>query len=248
MPNTYDLLAPAPGDVANSYELLTDINTGTDAAPVWLNVPEISGLDPAFSDVIKELSNYAYKGVPGKTKSGETFVLTFNVTKRRVPGTHQFYPWYTALTAKAAQKGEANKIGVRFYDALGADEAFQAKALVSHPKRNNTGDNDTDIAQFTLTGDGTALPIANPLAGALVPLLSGASPSGAAAGTQVAVYGSRFTGTSAVKFGAVAATSYVIVNDNYIVAIVPTGAAGSAPITVTNGAGVSTALAYTRGA
>ncbi len=245
---TFDTLSPAPGDVANSYELLTDINTGTDAAPVWLNVPEVSGLTPAFTDVLREISNYSYKGNPGQTKTGESFVLTFNVTKRRVPGTNQFYPWYMALKNKADLKGEANKIGVRFYDGLGADEAYQAKALVSHPSRQNTDDNTTEVAQFTLTGDGTAAPITNPLAGAQVPLLSGASPSGAAVGAQVAIYGSRFTGTTAVKFGAVAATSYVIVNDNYIVVIMPAGTAGSAPLTVTNSAGVSTALAYTRGA
>lgn len=84
---------------------------------------------------------------------------------------------------------------------------------------------------------------------AAVATILAATPSGAGAGALVTIAGSRFAGTSGaagVKFGAVNATSYTVVSDSTIVAVVPAGSAGSAPIIVTNGAGASTAFPYTR--
>lgn len=81
------------------------------------------------------------------------------------------------------------------------------------------------------------------------PVLTAATPSNAAAGAQVKIEGSGFTGTTGaagVKIAAVNATSYVVVSDGTIVAVVPAGSAGSAPITVTSPSGASNALPYTR--
>lgn len=80
-----------------------------------------------------------------------------------------------------------------------------------------------------------------------VPTLTVASPEGAAAGAQVTITGTRFTAATGVKFGAVAATTFTVLNDTTIVAVVPAGTAGAANITVTNALGTSTALPYTRG-
>lgn len=82
---------------------------------------------------------------------------------------------------------------------------------------------------------------------AAAPSVTTALPSAAAAGDQVTLTGTRFTAATGVKFGAVAAPSYTVVNDSTIVVVVPAGTAGSAPVTVTNATGTSTALAYTRG-
>lgn len=84
-----------------------------------------------------------------------------------------------------------------------------------------------------------------------VPIVMNAQPSGAAAGQQVTITGSGFIGLSgaaAVKFGGTNATAYTVIDSSTIVASVPAGSAGSAPITVTGSAGTSTAFAYTRGA
>jgi hypothetical protein len=70
-------------------------------------------------------------------------------------------------------------------------------------------------------------------------------------GGQVQITGNGFTGTvvtSGVKFNAINATSWIVVSDSLIIAVMPTGTAGSAPIIVTNTAGASNALPYTRGA
>ena len=111
----------------------------------------------------------------------------------------------------------------------------------------------TNIAAWTVTfkGDGVATPISNPYVAASAPVVTSASPSGAAAGAQVTIKGQGFTGTVAttgVKFGAVNATSWVVVSDSVIVAVMPAGSAGAANVVVTNATGASTPFAYTRGA
>ncbi|MGV8965339.1 MAG: IPT/TIG domain-containing protein [Cellulomonas sp.] len=81
-----------------------------------------------------------------------------------------------------------------------------------------------------------------------VPVVTGASPSGATATSLVTITGKSFTGATAVKFGATAATAFTFLSSSTIVASVPAGAAGTAAITVTTPAGISTTFAYTRGA
>ncbi|WP_378144810.1 phage major capsid protein [Cnuibacter sp. UC19_7] len=85
---------------------------------------------------------------------------------------------------------------------------------------------------------------------AVTPAVTAATPSGAAAGATVTVEGSGFTGVSGaggVKFGSSNATSYTVVDDSTIAAVVPAGSAGTANITVTNAAGTSNSFGYTRG-
>jgi hypothetical protein len=70
----------------------------------------------------------------------------------------------------------------------------------------------------------------------------------AAGGTGVTLTGTGFTGASAVRFGATAATSFTVVSDNQITAVAPAGS-GTAQITVTtpggvSGAGSASAYAY----
>lgn len=84
-------------------------------------------------------------------------------------------------------------------------------------------------------------------AGNGVPLLTVASPNSGpiAGGNLVQISGSRFTGTTAVAFGAVAATAYTVVSDTLIIAQAPAQAVGSKPVKVTNVSGASLTSAYT---
>lgn len=89
------------------------------------------------------------------------------------------------------------------------------------------------------------------IAVSLVPVITSVLPSGASVGQSVQIKGSRFTGTvstTGVKFGGVNATSFTVIDDQTIVAVVPAGSAGSAPVIVTNASGASAAFPYTRGA
>jgi hypothetical protein len=78
--------------------------------------------------------------------------------------------------------------------------------------------------------------------------VTAATPSAAAEDAIVKITGTSFTGATVVKFGATNATAFVIDDSTTIYATVPAGSAGSAAITVTTPAGVSSAFAYTRGA
>lgn len=104
-----------------------------------------------------------------------------------------------------------------------------------------------DSVAFTITGRGKPTSTVHPAAESAVPVIVSADPSGAAAGDTVAIRGGYFTGitgVSGVKFGADNAASYQVLADDLILAVVPAGVAGSAPIKV----GASAEFPYTRGA
>ena len=76
---------------------------------------------------------------------------------------------------------------------------------------------------------------------AVPPVLSGLSPNAGniAGGTTVAISGSGFSAASAVQFGAVPATSFVINSATLITATLPLGTLGAADVTVTTPNGSS---------
>jgi hypothetical protein len=78
--------------------------------------------------------------------------------------------------------------------------------------------------------------------------VNGVAATTAAAGSQVTIYGAGFTGVTGatgVKFGSDNAV-YSVVSDNAIVAVVPSGSSGSAPIVVKRGTLSSPTAPFTR--
>jgi hypothetical protein len=172
-----------------------------------------------------------------------TTIKAFRVTNAGV-----FDPGQEMVRAARGQSGTAARVYVRWYDRNGAPEAFSGLAIVEwNPSKTAVGD--LDEIQIILTGDGILTSITNPYSAAVIPVITAASPSGVGAAGIVNITGSAFTGTIAttgVKFGGVNATSWIVVSDNTIVAVMPAGSAGSAPIIVTNAAGASSSFPYTR--
>jgi hypothetical protein len=83
-----------------------------------------------------------------------------------------------------------------------------------------------------------------------VPSVTSISPTHgpAAGGTTVQIFGTNFTGTTAVKFGSATATSFSFIQDGALTAVAPAGGAaggGKVNVTVTNGAGTSGAAVFT---
>ncbi|WP_149244297.1 LamG-like jellyroll fold domain-containing protein [Dyadobacter sp. 32] len=74
-------------------------------------------------------------------------------------------------------------------------------------------------------------------------LVTDISPATGSMGTVVTITGQGFTNASAVSFGGTAPTSYTIVNDNTINAIIGNGATGD--VTVTNGTNFTVPAAFT---
>lgn len=74
--------------------------------------------------------------------------------------------------------------------------------------------------------------------------ISTISPTGQEEGEQVIVSGTRFTGTTDVKFGAVSAESVIVVSDTTLAVVIPSGS-GVKAVTVINAAGTSAPVNYT---
>lgn len=92
-----------------------------------------------------------------------------------------------------------------------------------------------DTVAFTVTGRGKPSDITHPEAGTAEPVVVSALPSGAAAAASIVIQGAHFTGlvgADKVKVGATNATSYTILSDTAIMAVVPAGTAGVTTVTV----------------
>lgn len=213
----------------------------------WVNLKGIDDLNPAISPNLVGSDDYDTNGWSSFEKTMQGWVLTIKALRKTIAGV--FDPGQELVRGRQLNFGDTARIYVRWYDRNGAPEAFSGLALVGWVP-SKTGVADLDEVTITLTGDGTLTQITNPYSAAAIPVLISASPSGVAAGGIVQIVGTGFIGTvptTGVKFAAVNATSWIVVSDNLIVAVMPAGSAGSAAITVTNAAGASNpTLPYTR--
>ncbi|HZP02930.1 MAG TPA: choice-of-anchor tandem repeat GloVer-containing protein [Terriglobia bacterium] len=74
----------------------------------------------------------------------------------------------------------------------------------------------------------------------VMPSIKGFSPTSGPVGTSVKIGGNSFTGTTGVSFGGVAATSYSVITDQEVDALVPSGAVtGKIAVTTPGGTGTS---------
>ena len=93
-----------------------------------------------------------------------------------------------------------------------------------------------NIVVTTAGGSASEGPLAIP------PKIGSFSPSSGPVGTEVIIKGNTFTGTTEVTFGGVAASSFQVINDTQLDAIVPSGAkTGTIAVTTSGGTGTSTA-------
>lgn len=240
-------MALAP-DLAKKW--LIRINTGSVAAPAWTPLGGMSQYTPR-QDVVKQDGTTFDSGL----YKGTQFVVQLgwggSGTVLRVRDTAIEDPGQRAIRLNAIPQTPTETpttLGVQVIDRFGGpDENVQGIAAITWEPQGGGPDAMLTV-NFVMDGEGFPTPIANPLAATVFPVVVSASPSGAAVGTQVSIVGDAFTGTTSLKFGGVSATSFVIVSDALIVAVMPAGTAGAAPVTVTTPAGVSNALSYNRGA
>ncbi|WP_294978369.1 phage tail tube protein [uncultured Microbacterium sp.] len=212
----------------------------------WVPFKGINDFSPPVTPNLQAADDYDTGGWSAFEKTMQAWVATIKALRKTTAGV--FDPGQELVRSKQLGFADAARINVRWYDRNGAPEAFQGVAIVGWVP-SKTGVVDLDEITCTLTGDGTLAPIVNPGTAATAAIIMAATPSGAAAGSMVQISGSGFAGTTGatgVKFGGVNASSYIVVSDSLIVAIMPAGSAGSAPIVVTNPVGASTAFPYTR--
>lgn len=237
----------AGNTTALARKFRVDVTSDLTLAGGWVEVKGIYSLKPSVNPNLVDTSAYDTNGWDSFEITGNAWSLAESFWRRTTTGVYD--PGQELIRARQGQFGDSARVGVRWYDKNGGPEAFQGVAIIGWDRAND-GVKDADAAQVTLTGDGILSTITNPGVAAAAPVILAASPSGVAAGGQVQITGAGFTGTittTGVKFAAVNATSWIVVSDNLIVAVMPAGSAGSAPITVTNAVGASTAFPYTRG-
>lgn len=223
-----------------------DVTTDLTLAAGWLQLNGIHTLKPSVDPKMIDTSAYDTNGWDSNEVISNGWAVSTSFWRRTIAGVYD--PGQELLRARVGQFGDNARAGVRWYDKNGGPESFQGVVLVKW-ERAQDGVTDADSATTTLTGDGVLGMPANPGVAAAIPVISNASPTAVAAGGQVRIDGSGFTGTvvtSGVKFGASNATSWTLISDNVIVAVMPAGTAGAANVVVTNGVGASVAFSYTR--
>jgi len=225
-----------------------DVNTGTDAAPVWIGVFGVTKFQPALKPTMVDTSDFDSGGDMSSTVTARAWSAVFGVERKSLASDPTSYdPGQEALRLKAENIGLLNSIGVRYYEMEPGGpriEAYQGTAAVEWSPDGGAM-SATDGVTVTLTGQGRRTLITHPDTVASVPVIYSFTPitGPAAGGTLVEISGTGFTGTvitTGVKFGATSATSWVVINDDTIVATAPAHVAGAVSIVVTNATGPST--------
>ena len=218
------------------FEVSTDNST-------WVRPLGLNNLNPSFDPNLEDANDYDSNGWGSKEITLNDWSVAVGLNRKADGGVED--PGQALIRGCMGQFGDAARLYVRWYRTDGIDEAWTGRAIVTVENANTAT---TDIAAWNanFNGDGVCSKIANPYSASSAPVVTSATPSGAAAGAQVTVKGQYFTGATAVKFAAVSATTFTVVSDSTIVAVVPAGTAGSAPVSVTNATGVSNSLPYTR--
>nr|WP_287129271.1 hypothetical protein [Candidatus Cyanaurora vandensis] len=127
-----------------------------------------------------------------------------------------------------------NRVSFGYVDAM-------SFTVVSDSEIRATVANGTPTGAIRLTTPGGTATSATGFTILVAPTVSTLNPSSGRVGSSVTVTGSGFTGTTAVQFNGVAASSFVIDSATRIRAIVSPGATPG-PVTVMNAAGTGTSL------
>jgi hypothetical protein len=223
------------------------VDVSTDGT-TWLPFKGMQDFSPKESPTNQSIASYDNAGFDSFEKTMTAWDVTIKANRPTTAGV--FDPGQELVRAAQFQFGDSARVYIRWYDRNGAAGAKSGRALVDW-NQSKTGVADVEEVTASFKGDGALTAITNPYAAAAVPVIATATPSAQPVGTLVRITGANFTGTVAttgVKFGATNATTWDVVSDSLIEAVVPAGSAGAANILVTNAAGASTAFGYTRGA
>ena len=244
---------PAGTALGKSFEYGIDINLGTTASPSYQPIRRISAWAPTYPPTTQDQATYDDLGADNEAVTARSFATSFTVQGNRSLTTGLYLPEVEALLAAAKATGESAVVDIRWYHkpevgTPNPSDAGQAFCRVDFT-RQNTGNAEIEVFNATLTGQGPFTAIANPFAGwdVTAPVLASVTPEGAATGELVTLTGTGFLGATAVNFGAAPAVEFAVVNSATIIALVPTGTAGSVNVTVVTPGGTSNILAYVRG-
>ena len=216
--------------VGKTVEILGQGFTGTTKV-------SFNGVSAPFSNVS---DTYMTATVPAGALTGTVTVTTFTSTMKSnraflvTPQITSFTPTSgivgTSVTITGVSLTQATKVTIGGKAATFTVNS-DTKVTAPVPAGAKTG------AKITITTPGGIA--SSPLAFAVVPSITSFSPTSGPVGTSVTITGNSFTKATSVTFGGVAATSYQVISDTEVKALVPTGAV-TGPIAVTTAGGTGT--------
>lgn len=233
-----------------------DVDTaGSTVSPTWVGVLGIMEFKPALEPTLQDDSDFDSGGFQSSTKTAEKWSVEAKIARKVTIADGTVYDvGQEFLRAKAfGQMGPANSVHIRYYEMQDNGprvEAYEGFAAVTWSPDGGKME-DLNLVSLTLTGQGKLNQITHPNTGAVIPVVTLLTPATglAAGGSLCRIKGTNFTGVTgaaSLKFGATNATSYDVISDGLIEAIVPAHAAGVVDVVVTNGAGASAATALTK--
>lgn len=221
-------------------------------ASTWLSMPGSVDSNLTFSPNLVDATDYDGGGFGAQeiTLQNGSLVSKYNsLINGGTPNASQ-----QMVEDCEGQFGDDARLWVRAYDVDGGNRGWKFQAIVTiAPASTAVADLRAITATFTMDGDTvtklTSSEIADLKAGldAHKPVILSVLPTGQAVGDQVMIAGQYFNGATGVKFGSTAATTYTVVSDAMIVAVIPSGASGTVSVTVTNATGTSDGADYTVG-
>jgi hypothetical protein len=214
----------------------------------WVPFKGITDFSPTEKPTMVSTANYDNNGFDSFEKTLTNWTAIVKMDRQVNAGV--FDPGQELARATKYQFGDQARLYIRWYDRNNAPEAYTGRAVIDY-SQSKTAVADVEEITVTFNGDGIVSAITNPVTNLNSPVITSVLPSGAATGALIRIQGAYFTGTvvsTGVKIGGVSATTWDVVSDSLIEAVVPAGSAGSAPVTVTNANGTSATFAYTRAA
>ena len=224
-------LLPAYGKVGNTIDILGQGLTG-------VNAVSFDGVAATFTNVS---DTYITAVVPTGALTGTVTVTTFTASFK----SNQIFRVTPQLVSF---KPGAGKVGSSV-TLTGVSLTQAAQVTIGGKTASFNVVSDTEVTATVPAGAKTGEKITITTAGgtatssqsfAVLPFIKSFSPAKGPVGTDVTITGTTFTGTTKVTFGGVSATSFEMIDDSHVGALVPTGAkTGKIEITTPAGTGTS---------
>ena len=218
------------GKVSKIVEILGQGFTGTTQV-------SFNGIPAAFSNVS---DTYMTATVPAAALTGTVTVTTFTDTMK----SNRIFLVTPQINSFAPASGTVGTSVV----ITGLSLAQTSKVTIGGKTASFTIKSNTQLTAVVPAGAKTGTTIMVTTAGgtgsstgkfAVVPQITGFTPTTGPVGTSVTITGNSFTGATQVSFGGVAATSFQVIKDTQIGALVPSGSV-TGPIAVTTPGGTAT--------
>lgn len=226
-----------------------------DALGVWVPVMGLTESKPRPGEATtQDDSDMDGGGFKSQTVTALTWGYDGKVIRKVAAANATAYdPGQEIIRKAALNLGTAAVIPFRYYEMEPGGPRVEAYEGTGVPTWTPDGGNmeSLDTVAISITGRGQRNAIEHPEGAAVKAAIASILPTGAAAGSTVAIEGAGFTGISGatgVKFGGVNAASYQVLSDGTILAVVPAGDAGQVLVTVGTSGQASDPALYTRGA